>query len=195
MAFGSEDPTAERARQTRARPTLSALLPAGWFFKESLTLLAPEGDANVIASSEPIPDDLDARAYAEMQGDLLEQKFDGYHEHAFEQAVLFGGKDAYVRRFEWSPEGTEPVMQIQLYYAEGGRGYTATATTPRKRFEDVELRLTEVLQGLVIEPDVEEHRGQLVSESLERLRGDVLSKPESSTAFGAPASAARTTET
>lgn len=155
MASASDDPSVARAKERRTRPTLTARLPEDWFFKESLTLLAPAGDANVITSSEPVPDDLDSEAYAKVQGDILQNEFPGYHEHAFEPAVLFGGRKTYVRRFEWSPEEAAPVMQIQIYYAEGGRGYTATATTPRDNFDSVELKLTEILEGLSIDPDQE----------------------------------------
>ena len=41
--------------------------------------------------------------------------------------------------------------QIQLYYAENGRGYTATATTPSTQFERFELQFRQLLGGLALE--------------------------------------------
>ena len=48
----------------RFRPTISALKPPEWFGKESITLLAPDGRANVIASSEPLAEEIDIDRYA-----------------------------------------------------------------------------------------------------------------------------------
>lgn len=44
----------QRGLLQRFKPQLTAPLPEGWFAKESITLLAPDGQANVIASSEPL---------------------------------------------------------------------------------------------------------------------------------------------
>jgi hypothetical protein len=137
----------------RFRPLLSAPVPAGWFVKESTTLLAPDGQANIIASSEPLSPEIDAGQYAEVQGDLLRKEFPGYREHSFEAMRLFGDRDGFMRRFEWEPPDGEPVTQIQVYYAEGGRGFTATATTPRKSIGDFEQEFFDVLEGLALEGD------------------------------------------
>ena len=131
-------------------PTLSADLPADWHAKESLTLIAPDGQANVIASSEPLDPGIDTEHYATVQGDLLVAEFPGYEEHSFEPAELLGGRSALVRRFRWLPPDGEAVTQIQIYYAEAGRGYTATATTPESNFPAMELQLQEILERLVI---------------------------------------------
>jgi hypothetical protein len=137
---------------SRFRPSLTAPLPEGWFAKESITLLAPDGQANVIASSEPLAPDIDTAAYANVQGDLLTKEFPGYQEFSFEPTEIFGGnRQGFVRRFEWLPPDGVAVMQIQIYYAEPGRGYTATATTPSSEFERFELELRDVLEGLVVE--------------------------------------------
>lgn len=53
----------------------------------------------------------------------------------------------------WPPDG-DPVMQTQIYYADTGRGYTATATTTVRNggmYEDLLLKL---LQALVIDKAV-----------------------------------------
>jgi hypothetical protein len=133
------------------RPTISALKPPDWFGKESITLLAPDGQANVIASCEPLEETIDTDTYAGVQGDLLEKEFPGYKQFAFEPKRVFGGRDGRIRRFQWTPPDGEPVTQIQLYYAEAGYGYTATATTPTRQFADVELQLTEILEGLTVD--------------------------------------------
>jgi hypothetical protein len=102
-------------------------------------------------SSEPLDLDIDTQAYAQVQGDVLRDEFPGYREFVFEPTQIFGGRAGILRRFEWKPPDGEPVIQIQLYYVEHGRGYTATATTLAiyaKRFE-LDLRL--VLGGLRID--------------------------------------------
>ena len=134
----------------RMKPNLSADLPKDWFAKDSVTLLAPDGGANIIASSEPLDESIDAHQYANIQGDLLRKEFPGYQEFTFQPTEVMGGYQGYVRRFEWTPPDGVPVTQIQLYYAEKGRGYTATATTPSAQYERFELQLRIILDSLMI---------------------------------------------
>jgi hypothetical protein len=136
---------------TAFKPQLTATLPAGWVVKESITLVGPDGQANVIASSEPLDASTDTERYADLQGELLRQEFPGYRESVFGRISLFGGHEGYMRRFEWEPPNSEPVTQMQLYYAENGRGYTATATTPSTQIRRFELLLRQILGGLRIE--------------------------------------------
>jgi hypothetical protein len=143
------------------KPEITAELPSNWFSKESITLLHPEGQANVIASSEPLDPEIDVQQYAEVQGRLLRDEFPGYREYEFSEALVFGGRPGYIRAFSWSPPPDEdgpssPVRQIQLYYAENGRGYTATATAPTYIFERLEGELRRILEGLQLEAAREE---------------------------------------
>ena len=133
-------------------PQLRAAMPDTWVAKESLTLLAPDGGANVIASSEPLEPSIETDQYANMQGELLHREFPGFEEHELRETELLGGRRCFVRRFSWRPPDGEPVTQIQIYHAHGGRGYTATATTSTARFAELELQLRQVLEGLVINP-------------------------------------------
>lgn len=136
----------------RFRPSLSAQIPDGWLAKESLTLIAPDGLANIIASSEPLGPETDLKAYAEAQEELLAREFPGYTQYSFEpMEVLGGGREGFVRRFEWFPPDSGLVMQMQFYYVENGRGYTATATAPSSEFERYEFVLLDVLEGLLLE--------------------------------------------
>ena len=113
-------------------------------------MLHPEGTANVIASSEPLDAEIDTERYAAVQGDLLAKEFPGFELLAFEPKLIFGGRSGFIRRFKWTPPDNMPVTQIQLYYAEGERGYTATATTPSEQFPELELVLMDILDGLTI---------------------------------------------
>ena len=131
-------------------PHLTADLPSDWFAKESITLLAPDGRANVIASSEPVPSDVDTVRYAATQGNLLEKDFRGFEQHRFEALELLGRRAVYLREFSWTPPDGEPVTQVQLYHVDGGRGYTATATTTSDRYPDLALELRLILEGLAI---------------------------------------------
>jgi hypothetical protein len=133
---------------------LSAPLPEDWQAKESITLLPSSGEANVIASSEPVPEvDVDTDRYAEIQGDLLRKEFPGYQERSFEQTRAFGRGTGWLRRFEWTPPDGVRIMQIQLYYVEAGRGFTATATSPASHFARFEEEFRDVLAGLRIDPE------------------------------------------
>ena len=128
--------------------SLSAGLPEGWFAKESITLLAPDGNANVIASSEPLDPSISTEHYTTVQGDLLAKEFPGYQQHTLEQMTIFEDRTAFRRDFEWTPPDSVPIRQIQLYYAESGRGYTATATTPTEYFAEYEMVLAAALRSL-----------------------------------------------
>lgn len=137
------------------RTSLVAMVPPGWHTKESVTLLSPDGMANVIASSEPIDDDMDSEDYARAQGVLLDSKeFSGFHESTFVQLEVFGGLPGYLRSFQWMPSDGDPVMQTQIYYADAGRGYTATATTTVRNGGLYEDQLLQLLRALVIDKAV-----------------------------------------
>lgn len=129
--------------------SLGATLPAGWAFKESLTLLAPDGQANVIVSSEPVAPDLDGQTYAAVQGELLRKEFPGYVELELEPTQAFGGLPAWRRRFTWTPPDGREVTQVQVYAATEGRGYTATATSPSVSFTSYERELAALLDSIV----------------------------------------------
>jgi hypothetical protein len=133
--------------QGTVSPQILTILPPDWFYKESITILAPDGGANVIASSEPISRDLDTDSYARVQGDLLKKEFPGYLELSFEPTELLGGP-GWLRVFEWNPPDGSPVSQMQVYGVKDGRGFTATATTTLDRYGDFEIVFRDVLQGL-----------------------------------------------
>jgi hypothetical protein len=135
----------------RFRGEVSGPIPEGWFAKGSVTLLSPDGQANIIASSEPLDPSIDTVRYAEVQGELLTKEFPGFVEREYRQVEMFGGRKGYLRAFEWRPRDGEPVTQIQMYHASGGRGFTATATTPSARFAEKEFLLRQIMGDLVIE--------------------------------------------
>jgi hypothetical protein len=135
---------------TSFRPTLGADLPDGWQVKESITLLAPDGQANVIASSEPIDPDVDSHKYADSQAAMLRREFPGFSEYSSGPETVFGGRSGFERVFEWTPPDGVPVTQIQHYHASNGQGYTATATTPSRLFVAVESVLRNILHSVVI---------------------------------------------
>lgn len=132
----------------RVKPQVTARLPEGWQYKEQLTLYAEDGHGNVIASTEPLTTQVDAKEYARIQGDLLRAEFPGYREEAFEAISILGGHEGFLRRFEWTPPEGVPVTQLQLYGVVDGRGFTATATVQSADFARYELELAEVLKGL-----------------------------------------------
>ncbi|UDY34998.1 DcrB-related protein [Dermatobacter hominis] len=115
--------------EQRYQGTIGVTVPAGWFVKESITLLAPSGQANVIVSSEPLDPTITTAQYAATQGELLRREFPGYVEHRVDETGVFG-MDGYLRQFEWTPPDGVRVAQVQAYATREGRGYTATGTAP-----------------------------------------------------------------
>jgi hypothetical protein len=119
-------------------------VPEGWFVKESFTLLAPDGQANVIVSREPLLRDVDVAEYATVQGDLLRRQFPHYIEHDVSMVELASGM-AWARTFAWSPPDGVRVRQRQLYFVVPGTGFTATATTPESQVQ----RFSEVFEDVL----------------------------------------------
>ncbi len=132
------------------RPMIVTPVPDGWYVKESVTVLAPDGQANVIHSSEDLDASIDTALYADLQGQLLMEEFPGYEEHSFVWIRLTDGRRAVVREFSWTPPDGVSVTQIQLYYAENARGFTATATTPTSQFPRFSRQLRDLLMNVSV---------------------------------------------
>jgi hypothetical protein len=130
---------------------LRVFVPQDWYFKESITLLAPDGQANVISSSEPLDPDITTDQYASVQGKLLEEEFPEYIEIAFEPSLVFGGLAGWMRRFEWTPPDGGVITQVQIYAVKDSRGFTATATTPITSFDDYEQSIYAILGSLRVD--------------------------------------------
>jgi len=131
---------------------VSGSLPPEWFAKASLTFIAGDGQANVICSSEPLDPSMDSQTYARIQGDLLFREFPAYTELSYEATDVFGDRPGYVRRFTWVPPDGMAVLQIQVYHAAGGRGYTATGTTPVSMRDRNEGVMDQIIGHLRISP-------------------------------------------
>jgi len=125
-------------------------LPPEWLVKESITVLAPDGYANVIASSEPLDLEISVEKYATVQGELLRTEFPDFQELDFGQTTVFGDKTGFMRRYQWRAPDKGMVSQVQIYYAADGRGYTATATVPSGELSRYEQVLFEIIAGLQI---------------------------------------------
>lgn len=127
------------------------MTPAGWFFKESITLLSPDGQANVIFSSEPLDESTDLVQYESAQLDLLAKEFPGFKLISDDEPVVLSGIGSAIRRtFTWTPPDGSPVIQMQLYAVRPGRGFTATATTVSDNFDDIRHLLSETLASLAV---------------------------------------------
>jgi len=136
----------------RVSSSIGGEIPTGWLWKETMTLLAPDGTSNVIASSEPLPDGVDAAAFARSQGELLYRTLPAYAELDFSPSAAFGTPDGFVRTFEWAPPEGQPVTQVQIYAVVGNRAYTATATAEKQSFPAARTALLEVLRSVVARP-------------------------------------------
>lgn len=121
----------------RCSGTLSMEMPTDWHFKESYTLLSPDGQANLIASTEPLDPSVDAEYYATVQGDLLTTEFPDYEHIAYYEVPIHGMPGpVFYREFSWRPPEGEQVTQMQIYAVVpgGGRGITATGTAATAHF-------------------------------------------------------------
>ncbi len=122
--------------------------PPGWSVKEQVTLLEPSGRANVIASSEELSGEPDSAAYVQAQGEILKAEYPGFEELSLEPIQLLGGQRGWLRRFRWQPNDGLPVTQLQMYFVQGSRGFTATATASSQDFAGFEQVLRDVLESL-----------------------------------------------
>jgi tetratricopeptide (TPR) repeat protein len=138
---------------TRSNLDISVDVPDGWQLKQSITVFAPDGLANVIASTEPLAPEFTTETYAGAQGDLLDREFPQFEQLELSQIQTDDEREFIRRVFRWTPEGGEQVTQIQLYCATRGRGYTATATTPTSEYNAHSFELELILRGLIYEED------------------------------------------
>lgn len=142
-----------RGSAPRTRVSITLAVPSGWFYKESHLLIAPDGDVNVVASSEPLDPSMDSKAYAQAQGVLLETEFPGFWQYGGLQALHVDGSSgaAWLREFGWTPADGEPVRQLQIYAVRTGRGMTATASTLACTYPRHRDSMIRVLRSLVID--------------------------------------------
>lgn len=150
----TEDFKGEFNGDRRSVSSLSIELPQTWHYKESYTLLAPDGQANLIMSSEPLADEIDSDAYAHVQGEILGREFPDYAEITFEPYVIEGlDGHGWIREFQWVPPDGAPVRQTQIYGVAFGRGYTATATSPVTEYERYRADMAALLSSIAVDVD------------------------------------------
>jgi hypothetical protein len=109
-------------------------------------LLAPDGQANVIVSREPLEPTLATEKYAEIQGQLLRREFPRFEEFSFGPLHTSTGI-VLLRHFAWTPPDGVPVTQLQTYYVEAGTGFTSTATSPSSSFERYRQTFLDVIRA------------------------------------------------
>ena len=132
---------------------LTVQQPAGWFVREAVEITAGELRGHVTAASEPVEAGTTAADYADRYEAILSSTLSGYTELGRDTRRMFGGREAVVRRFEWSPPGGERVTQLQAYCVDGDLGYVATATAMSAWFSKVESRLEQLLSNIAPQDD------------------------------------------
>ena len=132
----------------RFRPTLTTLVPEGWFAKESVQVFSDEAGGHVAASVDLLALDTTLEGYAELYGKVLTRQFPGYQELGLEPVTLRSGARALLRRFRWGAEEGRTLTQLQLYALEQGRGVVGTATAGGESFGRLEPLLRQILLGL-----------------------------------------------
>lgn len=115
--------------------------------KEHITLRSRDGQANVIASVEPVDPTLGTAAFADAKGASLRGLPD-YSEQAYGPSVLFGDRDGMLRRFSWSGPHGRHTTHLQAYHARDGSGYRVTATARTEQFAAREGELRRVIADL-----------------------------------------------
>jgi hypothetical protein len=129
------------------------VVPPGWSFQQSTTLFAPHGDASIIASSEPLDPSMDTERYAAVQLGLLQREMGDFLELASGRLLLGDAVPARWRQFRWTPPDGVSVTQLQVYAAAGGRGATATATTPSTEWDRYESLVHDVMRSMHVAVD------------------------------------------
>lgn len=112
----------------RISSRISVTLPEGWLWCDSLQLVSPDGDAQIRATTEPLPDNVGLADFVQQRGDLLRRDCPGFEEHRLEPVVLRGGVPGSLREYSWNPEEGQRVRQLQVHAQVGARVVTATAT-------------------------------------------------------------------
>jgi len=139
----------EGDRVTTFSSEIATPLPPGWAARESMTFFSPDGSSTLIVSSGPLEGAMTAREYADVSLPQL-QALDRFEELSFEQVELPGGLEAYVRRFTWAiVEDDVSIVQFQVHFVVGERGYTATGTMLEAGTE-IEAQLIQVALGIAV---------------------------------------------
>jgi hypothetical protein len=131
----------------RFKPRLSASVPEGWLVRESIELMAPDERVSVLATGNLVSPETTLEQYAEQVAAELREHAPGYEELSLETVDL-GGRPAMLRKLRWTPEGAEPVSELQMYLVADGRALAAIA---RSRGEMVEADLRALLAGIQLE--------------------------------------------
>lgn len=162
-------------------PSIAVHIPAGWSFKESMTILSPSREANVIFSSESLDRSVSAKEYTLRQYDTLANEFPGFVSLGVESFSIQGLTGEVFRHdFRWQPGDeddtpTKPVRQIQIYAVRPGRGYTATATTTNDHIDEFGPVLVGILSSLIIREAAADRIVAVESASKSSASGDQMS--------------------
>ena len=134
------------------RSALRWVTPAKWIFKDSITLLEPTGRANIILSSEALDPSMDLEQYATQYLEALESEFRQFRQIGADLNIELRGVGPAIRRtFAWSPEGRDPVTQVQQYSVGPSRGYTSTASCSSSDFNELQSLFTAGLDSISVE--------------------------------------------
>ena len=144
-------PMADRASTERFTWQFTTVMPPGWWAGGEIRLIAPDGRGHLIVSREPVDQEMDAGRYARDRGDALIQSSAAYRELEFAAVEMFGGRQGYLRRFEFAEPDGDLTTHIELYCVEGGRAYVATATMPSEDSGGYEQDMRLILSGLRFE--------------------------------------------
>jgi hypothetical protein len=145
---GEPSPREESAYRFSGSFTIPA--PPGWSFRESLTIHG-DRETSVTAESDPADGRADSKHYADIHGSQYREELPNYKELSYRPANLLGGRNCWVRTFEWAVDGEDPVTEIQVDYVADGRRYSVTASTPSAHFAAVEHGLMTILERVLIE--------------------------------------------
>lgn len=136
-----------------SEPLDGLLLPDPWRVTEDRedrrpSLLSPDRRANILFKVESLAPGIGSQEYATQVALLFPGRFDEYRVLAFAPLEIAGGRTAYLRRFEHRAD-IGPVTQIQLTYADGGKGFLLTGTTRSADFAQQEARIRRALKPVV----------------------------------------------
>lgn len=132
----------------RLRPGLTALVPEGWFVRESLEFVSAPRHAYAIASVVTVKPAETAEQLADRHGRVLADRLPGYEELAVETVRLADSRPAIMRRFRWTPAEQDARAELHLYAVQGRRAILARGGCAAERFAELEPELRELLSGI-----------------------------------------------
>ena len=124
-------------------------LPDGWGGRAAITASSAPGATpgwSTHLSSEPLLQQMDASAYARMQGEVLKANLTAFNEsHFFE--FIDGDRTIPVREYSWKNDDQD-IFQCQAYFVFSSNAWTLTVSAGSQDYPKLRVAIPELLRGV-----------------------------------------------